>query len=230
MFNSFLQNPEYGLIVLSASEFQFYIGDNQQLELIESRECRPEALGVFLFGSLKNVISHRQHHELKDFAHHLLSQPRLARLPVVISGLPRLVEAFARYFTHNFGVIQHPAESFPTLTCPELIQEAWAFRPQVSEIYLAHFQERLKHLMRQGRVSWQQEQIQLYANQGKISKLLLSQHPERGSYHEKLALGIVEEGGEVQIIPANILPAGSQMLAILRGEAHAHTPLLALDA
>src|SRR5690606_1072034 len=131
---------------------RFYIGDNQQLELIEAREVEPTNLTPRLFNGLKNVISHRQQASLKAFALHLLHMPRIARVPVVVSGDPSLVAAFARFFAHPHGVVVHPSEAMISMTCPEILQEAWAFRPSVTEIYMGHVRDRLRQLMRQGRL------------------------------------------------------------------------------
>ena len=228
--NSLLSNPEYGLVLLTPTEMRLYIGDNVQLELIEAREIEPSAPAMRMFAGLQNVISYRSQTGLKSFALHLLHLPRLSRMPVVVSGDPQLVASFARVFPHPHGVIQHPSADMMTMTCPEILASAWQFRASVVEIHVGHFQERLKVLMRQGRVSIEHDVITKAVHAGDVVRLLLPEVPVKATLVSEMAELVINDGGKVQIVPLMLLPSGATMLAVLRGESHAHTPLLALDA
>jgi hypothetical protein len=224
----FFSNPEYALVILTSTELRFYVGDNVQLELIEALDVSEDALPQRPV--LRSVVAHRSLVELKRFALHLLQVPRLARLPVVVAGDDHFVSAFVRFFQHPYGVITYTATDLTTLTCPQILKSADAFREKVREVYATHFQDRLRTQMRAGRVLSDVRELARAAEQGSISRLLLSQAPAPASVEHELAAIVIREGGKVQLIPGQLFPVDIQVLGVLRGELHAHSPLFAMDA
>ncbi len=220
----FFSNPEYALIILTSSELRFYIGDNVQLELIEARDVVMES------HPQRQVVAHRPLMELKRFALHLLQVPRLARLPVVVGGEENLVNAFVKFFQHPYGVIAHTSSDLTTLTCPQILKSAESFRVKVREVYVAHFQDRLRTQMRAGRVLSDMLELARAAEEGSISRLLLMRAPAPLTPETELAATVIREGGKVQLVPHQLFPEGIKMLGVLRGELHAHSPLFAMDA
>jgi hypothetical protein len=220
----FFSNPEYALIILTSSELRFYIGDNVQLELIEARDVLMES------HPQRQVVAHRPLMELKRFALHLLQVPRLARLPVVVSGEENLMSVFVKFFQHPYGVITHATTDLTTLTCPQILKSADAFRVKVREVYIAHFQDRLRTQMRAGRVLSDSLELARAAEEGSISRLLLMRAPTPLGPEAELAASVIREGGKVQLVPQQLFPEGIKMLGVLRGELHAHSPLFAMDA
>jgi hypothetical protein len=224
-------NPEYAFVLLSATELRLYVGDNTQLELLESREVTASAAAQpRLFSPGAAVIAHRPLIELKRFAIHLLQIPRLARLPVVVSGEALLVAAFMRLFDHPFGVVRFDSQGIEAKTCPEILRLGLEFRPAVQNIYLQHFRERLRLSMRTGRVVSAESEIAKAIADGVVSRLLLASHPAPHSHFDQLARAVLAQHGKVQLVPVHLFPAGIQMLATLRGDLHAHSPILAMDA
>ena len=224
-------NPEYAFVLLSGTELRLYLGDNTQLELIESREVlATSASQPRLFTPGSAVVAHRPLLELRRFAMHLLQLPRLARLPVVVSGETLLVASFLRLFDHPFGVVRFDAEGIEHKTCPQILHLSSEFRPQVQNIYLSHFRERLKLSMRSGRVLSDETSIAKAIEEGAVSRLLLAQSPVAHTLNDQLARAVLTQQGKVQLVPEHLFPTGIRMLATLRGELHAHSPLFALDA
>jgi hypothetical protein len=224
----FFSNPEYALIILTSSELRFYIGDNIQLELIEARDVLTDVIPQQAF--LHGVVAHRPLMGLKRFAMHLLQVPRLARLPVVVSGEENLVSAFVKFFQHPYGVITHTSSDLTALTCPQILGSAETFRVKVREVYISHFQERLRTQMRAGRVLSDMHELARAAEEGSISRLLLMRAPAPLTPETELAATVLREGGKVQLVPSQLFPEGIKMLGVLRGELHAHSPLFAMDA
>lgn len=224
----FFSNPEYALIILTSTELRFYVGDNIQLELIEARDVGHDTIAPKNF--MPSVVGHRPMLELKRFALHLLQVPRLARLPVVVSGDESLVTAFVKFFHHPYGVIVHSSQDFISLTCPQILGRADAFREKVREVYVAHFQDRLRIQMRAGRVLNDFLELSREAELGNISRLLLMKAPVPLSPENELAATVMREGGKVQLVPPQLFPADIKILGVLRGELHAHSPLFAMDA
>ncbi len=220
----FFSNPEYALIILTSSELRFYVGDNVQLELIDARDVAMDPLPQ------RQVVAHRPLMELKRFALHLLQVPRLARLPVVVAGEDTLVSAFVKFFQHPYGVIAHTGSDLTALTCPQILHCADLFRAKVRDVYVGHFQERLRVQMRAGRVLSDVVELTRAAERGDISRLLLSKAPQPSGPETELAAAVIRDGGKVQLVPQQLFPDGIKMLGVLRGELHAHSPLFAMDA
>ena len=219
----FFHNPEYALVTITGIDARLYVGNNQQLELLEQWEAEAEAPHLHLVGQ-------RPHRALRRFALHLLQLPRLTFLPVVVAGESELIRNFLKTFEHPYGTIPYAVDHIAQLTCPQLIAESQQFRGRLIEIYLHHFRQRLKSLRRIGRVVVALPEIRLAQRQGTLLRLLCPDDYEQNALEREWGNELLADGVLVNTAPAILFPTGVRWLAILRGEAHAHTPLFAVEA
>lgn len=231
VLEEFFPNPEYALVVLDEGSVRLYVGDSRQVEFLEQFETLVAHAPARTFMGASSFVSHRQQQGLKALAMKLLQLPRLAHLPVIVAGEEMLVSKFHSLFDHSFGTIPWVAPHTVSLTCPQLVQEVRAIKPQVVEVYAHHFGERLKRLVRSRRLLTSQERISAAIGESRVMRLLVSEtaRPLHIPEVEAIIHDTIQSGGKIQFLPAHFFPAGIQVMGLLKGDGRAAASIFGVD-
>ncbi len=230
-------DPDYALVVLDETEMRLYAGNGRRVEFLEALSYGNGAVPQRVYGTVVSLAAQRHRTPLKQLAMRLLQSPTLAQLPVVVAGDPNLCATFLRFFEHPFGVVATEGADWARLTCPQLVVAGRTLRPRLVEIYSAHFRQRLKNLLRGGRLVSETARLLRAVGDGNVSRLLLPHDsqlwgrvdlasgtlevdsavsPGARDVYGLLARQVVKDGGQIQFLPAHFFPHGAHAMVILR--------------
>lgn len=245
LFEELFINPEFMVVNVSLHDIKVFRGDFQGLEIYQHYEydqvvILPEMRSRVYTPQNAGILPYKTLMAVKVIAGKIRDSVNYQALPVFITGLGTMKDVFIRHFEPSAVTISEIQEDFFEKTCMEVLEGCRPYRNQVMDFYSQQLIMKIKKMIKSKRLISDLPQIVAHVANGDIVQLVLPTKIRlpgkidliKGVFeiHEKesiseqsvdilneLAEEVMRQGGRIQILGNHFFPAGSHVLAVIRG-------------